>query len=148
MRSGSSRVGVKTLVFALIVIFSNAFGDLFLKIGMQQDTAKLTSAFSYIAVIFQPFVALGVVLLIVWMLSRMALLSWADLSFVLPVTALGYVAVAVLGRVFLNEHISAKHWAGILLIVAGVAIVGWKTPAATTPAPVPTLSPAPTVEGA
>lgn len=131
MEHPSRALRFKTLIFTLIVIGTNAFGDLFLKIGMSQDSAKLTpSPLSYISAIFQPLVALGIVLLVVWMLSRMALLSWADLSFVLPVTALGYVAVAVLGRVFLDEHISATHWLGILLIVGGAALVGWKTPPA------------------
>jgi len=68
-------------------------------------------------------VALGVLLMIVWMLSRMALLSWADLSYVLPVTAVGYVLVAILGKVLLNEQITMQRWAGIGLIVAGVALV-------------------------
>ena len=53
----------------------------------------------------------------------MALLSWADLSYVLPVTSVGYVLVALVGRFFLNEQISAQRWAGIVLIMAGVALV-------------------------
>jgi drug/metabolite transporter (DMT)-like permease len=70
----------------------------------------------------------GITLLILWMLSRMALLSWADLSYVLPVTALGYVANALLGRFFLSEQISPQRWAGTLLIVAGTTLVGWGNP--------------------
>ncbi len=85
--------------------------------------AALTSPLSYITVLFQPWVSLGVVLLIVWLLSRMALLSWADLSYVLPVTSIGYVLVAVAGKVLLNEQISNRRWAGIALIVMGVALV-------------------------
>jgi drug/metabolite transporter (DMT)-like permease len=77
-------------------------------------------------------VALGVVLLIVWQLSRMALLSWADLSYVVPVTAVGYVVVAVLGRILLDERITTARWAGIGLIVAGVALVGGGTEPQTT----------------
>ena len=53
----------------------------------------------YITVLFRPWVALGVLLLILWLLSRMALLSWADLSYVLPVTSIGYVLVALAGKV-------------------------------------------------
>jgi drug/metabolite transporter (DMT)-like permease len=82
--------------------------------------------------LFQPWVALGVVLLIVWQLSRMALLSWADLSYVVPVTAVGYVVVALLGRIFLDERITMARWAGIVLIVAGVMLVGGDTEPQTT----------------
>jgi hypothetical protein len=59
-----------------------------------------------------------------YMASRMTLLSWADLSYVLPVTSVGYVLVAFVGRWLLDERITSKRWAGILLIVAGVALVG------------------------
>lgn len=77
----------------------------------------------YIRALLEPYVALGVILLIVWMLSNMALLSWADLSYVLPVTAIGYVLVALAGVLFLSEHISAQRWGGIALITIGVALV-------------------------
>ena len=41
----------------------------------------------------------------------MALLSWADLSYVLPRDSLGYVASALIGRLFLNEQITPARWA-------------------------------------
>jgi len=104
----------------VVVVFSNVFGNFFLKRGMPP---ALATPLAYITVLFHPWVALGVLLMIVWMLSRMALLSWADLSYVLPVTAVGYVLVAILGKVLLNEQITMQRWAGIGLIVAGVALV-------------------------
>jgi drug/metabolite transporter (DMT)-like permease len=113
---------VKTWICTLIVVFSNAFGDFFMKRGIP-DSARLSTPFEYLAVLFQPWVALGVVLLIVWQMSRMALLSWADLSYVLPVTSVGYVIVALIGKFLLNEAISSRRWAGIFFIMAGVALV-------------------------
>ena len=53
----------------------------------------------------------------------MSLLSWADLSYVLPVTSVGYVLSALCGKFFLAEQISLTRWAGTLLIVAGTAMV-------------------------
>jgi drug/metabolite transporter (DMT)-like permease len=88
------------------------------------NTAVFSSPAGYIQVLFNPWVAAGVGLLLLWMLSQMLLLSWADLSFVLPVTAIGYVLTAIAGRVFLGEQISPARWAGVLLIMAGVALVG------------------------
>ena len=121
MTSENARLRLKTWICAVIVILSNVFGNFFMKRGMP---AELANPIEYITVLFRPLVALGVALLIVWTLSRMALLSWADLSYVLPVTSIGYVLVAVLGRVFLDERISVHRWAGIALIVGGVALVG------------------------
>ena len=115
-----ARLRLKTWCFAVVVVFSNVFGNFFLKRGMPPE---LATPLAYITVLFHPWVTLGVLLMIVWMLSRMALLSWADLSYVLPVTAVGYVLVAIVGKVLLDEQITMKRWAGIGLIVAGVALV-------------------------
>jgi len=124
MAKEAARLRLKTWICAVVVVLSNVFGNFFLKKGMPAD---LPTPASYIAVLFQPWVALGVALLILWMMSRMAMLSWADLSYVLPVTAIGYVLVALLGRLFLAEQIPLKRWAGIVLIVAGVALVSLGT---------------------
>ena len=133
MSTEAARLRVKTWVCATVVVLSNVFGNFFLKKGMPAD---LPTPWSYITVLFHPWVALGVVLLILWMTSRMTLLSWADLSYVLPVTAIGYVLVALLGHLLLNEQIPVKRWAGIVLIVAGVALVSLGT-APRTQAPEP-----------
>ena len=87
--------------------------------------------FDYIKAIFNPWVMVGIALLILWMLSRMALLSWADLSYVLPVTSIGYVLAAVTGMLFLGERIGGRRWLGTLLIMAGAILVG-RTSARTT----------------
>src|SRR5277367_4953945 len=117
-----ARLRWKTRVFAVIVILSNAFGNFFLDRGMH---GRVTSTpLEYVAVILTPWVMLGITLLILWLLSRMALLSWADLSYVLPVTSLGYVASAIMGRFFLDEKITPERWVGTLLIVAGTVLVG------------------------
>jgi drug/metabolite transporter (DMT)-like permease len=124
MTQEHARLRLKTWLFAVVVVFSNVFGNFFLKRGMPP---ALAFPFDYITVLFHPWVALGVLLMVVWMLTRMALLSWADLSYVLPVTAVGYVFVAIVGKVLLNEQITMQRWAGIGLIVAGVALVGGGT---------------------
>ena len=123
------RLRWKTQVFAVIVILSNAFGNMFLTWGMKHGAEQLTaSPLSFILAIFNPWVSLGICLLIAWMLSKMFLLSWADLSYVLPVTAFGYVVNVVLGRLFLGEQVTPARWAGSLLIVAGSILVGLSSP--------------------
>jgi drug/metabolite transporter (DMT)-like permease len=127
-----ARLRVKTWLCAAVVVLSNAFGDYFMKRGMPASI-RLVNPLDYIAALFQPYVAIGVLLLILWQLSRMTLLSWADLSYVLPVTSIGYVVVAFIGRLLLNEPITATRWAGIGLIVAGVALVSVGTAPQTAP---------------
>jgi drug/metabolite transporter (DMT)-like permease len=124
MNTEAARLRVKSWICAAIVICSNVSGNFFLKSGMP---ANLAAPLDYITVLFRPMVALGVLLLILWMCSRMALLSWADLSYVLPVTSVGYVLVALAGHVLLHEQITTRRWTGIALIMLGVALVSGAT---------------------
>ena len=78
----------------------------------------------YIRAMLHARVALGIVLLILWLLTRMALFSWADLSFVVPVTAIGYILAAVLGHFYLGETVTFTNWIGTLLIFFGTTFVG------------------------
>ena len=120
----------KTRLFTVITVLSNVAGNSALTRGMQQLGDLGNSPFALITALFHPWVALGVALLIVWTLSHMALLSWADLSYVLPVTASAYVLTAFSGKFLLGETISLSRWAGIILITVGVTLVG-RTPADT-----------------
>jgi uncharacterized membrane protein len=137
-----ARLRWKTRLFAAIVILSNTFGNFWLAWGMRHREGTLSaSVASYLQAMFNPFVALGISLLIVWLLARMALLSWADLSYVLPVTSLGYVGNALMGRFFLHEQITLESWMGTLLIVGGVALVGLRSHSG-APASLPQSQPA------
>jgi uncharacterized membrane protein len=121
----SERLRLKTRILIVIVVLANVLGNFLMSWGLKRRGAVLGhSALEYVLVILDPWVACGIALLILWLLTRMTLLSWADLSYVLPVTAIGYVLNAVLGWSALGEHISGPRWAGTLLIVAGIALVG------------------------
>ncbi len=131
MSQEAERLRLKTRLFAPIVVLSGVMGNYFMKRGMP---ARLAFPLDYVTVLFRPYVALGVLLLIFWLLTRMALMSWADLSYVVPVTSIGYALTALAGELFLREAISWKRWSGIGLIVAGVSLVGGATEERTFPA--------------
>jgi uncharacterized membrane protein len=116
---------LKTLGLVLAVVLLNSVGNVFLAWGMRHIATQVSvNPLDYIRAMFNPFVASGIVLLILWLLTRMALLSWADLSFVLPLTGLGYILTAVFGKYILSENVPLSHWLGTLLIFAGTAMVG------------------------
>ena len=122
-------VDLKTKLLTLYVVATNVLGNVSLSWGMKHQNAELgLSPWTYIRLIFSPWVLLGTMLLILWLLSRMTLLGWADLSYVLPVTSIGYVLVALTGRFFLHESVSSLRWSGILMIVLGVILVGRTAP--------------------
>ena len=108
----------KTWIFVVLVVVSNTLGNFLLGIGVKQPSAGL------LASLLNIWVIAGIALLIFWTLARMALLSWADLSFVLPVTSIGFVLNALLARMFLHETLSWDRWAGTLLIMAGTVLTG------------------------
>ncbi|HLX46080.1 MAG TPA: EamA family transporter [Bryobacteraceae bacterium] len=108
---------IRTYAVVALFIALKAVGNLSLAWGMKHST-------HYLEALLDPAVALGVALLILSVLTRMALLSMADLSFVLPVTAIGYVLAAFLGKTFLHETVTPQRWAGTVLIVIGAALVG------------------------
>lgn len=70
-----------------------------------------------------PFVLIGIVCLLAFMASYMTALSFADLTYVLPATAFGYVNMVLIAHFWLGEHISLTRWAGVALIVLGVGVV-------------------------
>jgi drug/metabolite transporter (DMT)-like permease len=110
------------LLFLTVVL--RPFGNLSMAWGMRHFGPALgANPLLYAEALFHPYVALGIGLLIVSLLTRMALLSVADLSFVLPLTAMGYIVSTVLGKFVLDEQVSLGHWAGTLLVFAGVALV-------------------------
>lgn len=133
--SASSRLTSKTAVLLTVVVLANALGNTLLGRGMREvgDISSYSPVdlfTSGVAAMANPWVLSGVALLIVFFVAHALVLSWADLSYVLLVTAIGYVLVAALSYLFLDEQISTQRWLGTLVITAGVALVG-STPVST-----------------
>ncbi len=113
----------KYLVLVGVAVFSTA-GDSLLARGMKDlGGVSLHNLSSLILAILDPWVAGGILLLLAFFASYMSALSWADLTYVLPATSLGYVLVALAARFGFHEAISPTRWLGIALITAGVGFV-------------------------
>jgi drug/metabolite transporter (DMT)-like permease len=136
----------KQATLAGVVIFG-ALGDVALSRGMKSVGALSLSHWpDVISAIFTPWVAVGIVLLFAFFASYLAALSFADLTYVLPATAVGYIVMAVLAKFFLHENISSWRWAGIALIALGVGFVT-RGPAQTPSAHAVECEPAESVRG-
>jgi drug/metabolite transporter (DMT)-like permease len=113
----------KYLVLAGITVFAAA-GDSMLSHGMKQTgTISIHHLEGVILAILNPWVAVGIVLLLAFFASYMNALSWADLTYVLPATSLGYVLLALVAKFGLHEQVSPMRWLGIALISGGVGFV-------------------------
>jgi len=125
----------KTRVLTLMVVASNVIGNVMLSLGMHH-VGRIVSASpgDYMRAFSDPWIVVGVCILVIWMASDLALLSAADLTFVLPVTASAYVLIALTGHFVLHDRISSTRWFGIMIITLGV-ILAEETPARTTKGP-------------
>jgi len=122
----------RTRVYLLtaFVVAANVVGNFALSWGMKHPAGWAPTSIEPINALLSPWVLLGIVLLAVWTLSRVTLLSWADLSFVLPITSIGYVLNAVIGFAVLGEHISWLRWIGTAFILSGTIITSATPPKA------------------
>lgn len=113
----------KYLVLAGITVFST-LGDSLLARGMKDlGGMSLHNVSGLLLAILNPWVTIGILLLLAFFASYMSALSWADLTYVLPATSLGYVLVALVAHFSFHEEISPTRWLGIALIAAGVGFV-------------------------
>ena len=101
-----------------------AAGDSMLSHGMKQTgSISLNHLQGVVFAVLNPWVAGGILLLLAFFSTYMTALSWADLTYVLPATSLGYVLLALVARFLLHEHVSPLRWLGIALITGGVGFV-------------------------
>lgn len=113
----------KYLILLCVAVFAAA-GDVCLGRGMRDFGAvSMSNIGSLLTVLLNPWILGGIGLLILFFASYLTALSWADLTYVLPATAISYVLMALFARILLHEHVTANRWMGILLITAGVGFV-------------------------
>ena len=126
MKHGLKQHALKPSQYAVLIaiMLTASVGDSLLSRGMGQVGAVDLHHLGLLwHALFNPFVDAGIVLLIGFFACYTTALSWADLTFVMPATAFGYVVIALMGRFWLHEQMSLSRWAGILLIVCAVGFV-------------------------
>ena len=69
------------------------------------------------------FVIGSVVAMAVSFFAYLGLLTTAELSFAVPVTAVTYVLETILAKYILKEHVNWLRWAGASLVICGVTLV-------------------------
>jgi drug/metabolite transporter (DMT)-like permease len=124
-------------LIVLMVAFSST-GDILLSKGMKQvgsvsvaSPASLGMAFLH--TVTNGLVWLGIGSFLVFFVCYMLVLSWADYSYVLPASAVGYAVVPFLGYIVLGEAVTSTRWAGVAFICLGVMLVGRTSPRTTEP---------------
>lgn len=119
---------LKTALFVFIIVISNSVGNVLLGEAMLK-LPLFSPTFSYfISLVTNLWLIGGTVLMVIFTMAQLSLFSWADLTFVLPVTASGYIVTDLLSRFFLGEPISLARWIGIVILSVGVLLVAETPP--------------------
>ena len=119
---------LKTFLLVVVAVVIGGAGHVMLAKGIRPVGDLTEAPTGRIAgmvtrVIGSPWVLAGVALQAAFFFLYLTLLSRADISQVLPMTALDYIVVALLAQWALGEGVTLVRWAGIGFIVLGVALV-------------------------
>lgn len=120
----------KLVLILLVALIFEAVGVVLLSRGLKAmgaDHAMPPRQIPYLIkhAATSPYILLGVFFEAIFFLALLALMSRADVSLIWPLTSLGFVITTLAARLILHEHVSTMRWAGVILIVAGAALVSW-----------------------
>ena len=121
---------MKTFLVMFLATLSAAIGETMLSYILrkieQPDWREPSQIFGwFLQVVTNPYVLIGTTFLVGFFVLYLASLSWADLSFVMPLSALSFVFATVLAKIILKEEVSWWRWIGILVIMIGITLVSF-----------------------
>jgi drug/metabolite transporter (DMT)-like permease len=135
-KTGHKPLRLKTFLMILVMVVTGPLGNVLLGKGMKHVGAVVVWPPSQLLhtglkVFASASIWLGISSLILFFVSYMLVLSWADYSFVQPASSLAYGVVALLGYLILGETVSPLRWAGIAIICLGVFVISHTAPRTT-----------------
>lgn len=132
----STGLHTKTVILILLMVTFGPLGNTLLSKGMKRiGVVTIASVPDLFHVFYQVFTTgviwLGMLSLLMFFVSYMLVLSWADYSYVQPASSFAYGVIALWGHFLLHETITPTRWLGVLIICAGVFVVGYTPPRTT-----------------
>lgn len=117
-----------TALMIALVVLGGSVGDVFITKGMKQvGEVSTLNARELLRIagraLTNRWFLVGLFFMALSFFSFLAVLSWADLSLVLPATSVSFVITTVGAKLYLKEKISPVRWAGIVLVCVGVALI-------------------------
>jgi drug/metabolite transporter (DMT)-like permease len=119
---------MKTFLAVLVLTLSDTAGNVFVTRGMKRlGDVSILKPSEILGIVRRAVVngalLFGIFCMAVAFFCLLALLSWDNLSFVLPATALGPALSVVGAKYVLKERVSASRWFGTMFICLGVALI-------------------------
>lgn len=118
----------KLLLVLLVGLVFEAVGVVYLNKGLKQVGEVQSVTASEIARVVKsgaanPNILLGVLFEAVFFGTLLYLMSQGTVSFVWPLTSLGFVLTTIAAKFILHEDVSLLRWSGVLLIMLGAGII-------------------------
>jgi drug/metabolite transporter (DMT)-like permease len=138
----------RIIAILLVALVVEAVGIVFLGAGLKEIKRPAALNASGIAQLLKSGATnrnllVGVFLEAVFFAALLYLLSQRDVSFVWPLTSLGFIITTLAARFILHEQVHAIRWSGVLLIVLGACLVTWSEARKSPEPPDANSSPAP-----
>lgn len=133
----------KIVIVLLVALMLEAVGVVFLKKGIVQigDLREVSAPEMFRLVksgVTNPAILTGILFEALFFCGLLYLMSQADVSFVWPMTSLGFVITPIAAHYILREQVTGLRWMGIVLIVAGAGVISWSEQAKSkSPVPAP-----------
>jgi uncharacterized membrane protein len=119
---------LREIVLLCLVVGAGTMGELCISRGMKtigevRNFSPRNLVYVILQVIRVKWIWLGFSLETTAFFSLLWVLSFANVSLVVPVTSMSYAAGALGGKIFLRERVTRERWSGILLVTVGVILV-------------------------
>jgi drug/metabolite transporter (DMT)-like permease len=119
---------LRTALFIGIIVLTSQGGDIALSFAMKKiGEVKNFGPRSLLKTLRRAFqigwMWVGIGLMAIAFFSLLALLSWANVSLVVPATASSYLVGALGAQFLLGERLNKVRWAGVVIVCIGVALV-------------------------
>jgi uncharacterized membrane protein len=120
----------KLLIILLIALIFEAIGVVFLNQGIKQvgEVSRISAA-EILRVVGRGAtngrVLLGIFFESLFFAGLLVLMSKAEVSFLWPLTSLGFVLTTLAAKFILQENVSLSRWCGVALIMAGAGLITW-----------------------
>jgi uncharacterized membrane protein len=121
---------LKIIVIILVAMALEAVGVVFLSKGLKQvgaiEKVSVAEVWRFASgTVTNRNVLIGIFFEALFFGALLFLLSKSDVSFIWPLTALGFVFTTLSAKFLLHEEVSPARWAGVVMIMMGAAMITW-----------------------
>jgi uncharacterized membrane protein len=132
----------KILLILIVAAIIESIGIAMIKGGLNEINGATEISASQIARVIRDGacnskILLGTALEALFYGALLYMLSIRDVSFIWPLTSLGFIVTTLAAQFLLHERVSPARWAGVLLIAVGALLISYSVEAKKPDAPPP-----------